>query len=98
MRFRPQAVSTAFIMRERLQTGRVFRYNWVERNSWYPAGWGINRRAIGRVFGQLHYRACHAPQPVQQRWSSAYRTFTRRHLPEFGSQRFKNNWTAYAWL
>jgi hypothetical protein len=85
-------------MKERLQVGKTFNYNWQERTNWYPVGWGFNRRVIGKIFGQLHYRAYHAPKPVTKRWMKSYKAFERKHLPLNGSMRFLNTWTAHSWL
>jgi hypothetical protein len=88
LRFRPQNVSGSFIMKERLQTGKSFNYNYQERTRWYPSGWGFSKKVLGRIFGQLHYRACHAPKPIQKQWASAYKAFGRKYMPINASVRY----------
>ena len=97
-RFRPQNLSKRAVMIERLKFKKTFNYNYQERHSWYPAGWGFNRRVLGKIFGQLHYRAYHSPTPVSKRWMKSYKAFERKHLPLNGSMRFLNTWTAHSWL
>lgn len=99
-KFRPQEISKLDVMRQRLKTGRSENYNWQSRVEWYPVGWGVNKRTIGRLFSRLHYLACHAPQPVQHRWRSAYRTFMNRHFGAAGqaSMRYLNKWSCHSWL
>jgi hypothetical protein len=99
-KFRPQDISTRYIMRERRVTGRVENYNWQTRDKWYPAGWKTNQISIGRRFGHLHYLACHSPELVRRRWSAAYKQFCNQHLADRGkaSVRYLNKWTCHAWL
>ena len=99
-RFRPQDISKKYIMRERRRTGRVENYSWQTRHKWYPAGWRPNHISISRRFGQLHYLACHAPEPVQRRWRQAYQQFCNQHLAARGraSRRYLNTWTCHAWM
>lgn len=98
MKFRPQNLPKFFIMRERLKTGKLFNYNWQDRTKYVLIGDTVNKRVLRNIFGQLHYRACHAPIAVQKRWGGAYRRFRRMHLPDRGSMNFLNNWTAHSWL
>jgi len=98
-KFRPQEVSTRYVMKQRRLTGRAENYNWQTRIKWHPAGWKINHVSIGRRFGHLHYLACHAPSPVQKKWQAAYKTFCDKHLPHGkASMRYLNTWTAHSWL
>ena len=99
-KFRPQAISSRYIMKQRRVTGRVENYNWQTRIKWYPAGWKINQISIGRRFGHLHYLACHSPVPVQKCWRSVYKNFCDRHFADRGnaSIRYLNQWTCHAWL
>jgi len=98
--FRPQDISKKYIMRERRRTGRVENYNWQTRIEWCPAGWKPNQISISRRFRQLHYLACHSPEPVQQRWRQAYRQFCNQHFADRGraSMRYLNTWTCHAWM
>lgn len=34
---------------------------------------------IERMFFRLHYLACHAPKPVQEKWSIAYKAFSKKY-------------------
>ena len=86
-RFRPQDISKKYIMRER-RMGIWVNYNWQTRDKWYPAGWKPNHVSISRRFGQLHYLACHSPEPVQQRWRQAYQRFCDQHIPSRASMRY----------
>jgi hypothetical protein len=97
-RFRPQPISKKYMIKER-RMGLWVNYNWQPRTRWYPAGWKPNQISIGRIFGQLHYLACHAPAPVQKKWEQAYKSFCNKHLPHHhSSQRFLNQYTAHRWL
>jgi hypothetical protein len=99
-KFRPQDISTRYVMKQRRLTGRNENYNWQSRIEWYPAGWGFNKRTIGKQFSKLHYLACHAPEPVTKRWKQAYEQFEARHFASRGnaSMRFLNTWTGHSWL
>jgi hypothetical protein len=99
-KFKPQDVSTRYIMKQRRVTGRVENYNWQTRIKWYPAGWKTNQISIGRRFGHLHYLACHSPAPVQKKWHTVYKQFCRQHLADGGraSMRYLNTWTCHTWL
>jgi hypothetical protein len=79
-RFRPQNIPKSIIIRERLQTGKVYNYNWQTRINWYPANYTYNMRVIARIFGNLHYYACHAPKPVAKKWQKAYNQFKAKHF------------------
>ena len=99
-RFRPQDLPRSFVMRQRLKYGRTDNYTWQTRVEWFPVGYRINRKTISRQFGKLHYLACHAPGPVQQRWDKAYKLFYRRHFgaDRGASIRYLNTWSAHSWL
>ena len=97
-KFRPQGLSKRFILKQRLKYGRPDNYNWQTRVKWYPAGWGFNKQVIGRIFGRLHYLACHAPAPVQQRYQRAYRALDARLTPQRASVRYIDTYSAGAWL
>ena len=99
-KFRPQDISTRYVMKQRRVTGQAENYNWQTRIKWYPAGWKVNQISIGRRFGHLHYLACHSPAPIQKKWRAAYRLFCRQHLADGGgaSMRYLNTWTCHAWL
>jgi len=97
--FRPQDVSKKYIMQQRRLTGRSESYNWRTRVEWYPIGWKLNKRVIGRQFARLHYLACHAPEPIVRKWRPAYNTFYKKHFgSHHSSMRFANNHTAHSWL
>lgn len=99
-KFRPQDVSTRYIMKQRRVTGCAENYNWQTRIKWYPAGWKSNHISISRRFGHLHYLACHSPAPVQKKWHTVYKQFCRQHLADGGraSMRYLNTWTCHTWL
>lgn len=98
-KFRPQDLPKSFTIKQRLKYGRTESYNWQTRVKWYPAGWGFNKKVIGDQFGKLHYLACHAPKPIQKRWSKLYNIFYKKH---FGvhktSVRYLNQWSCHSWL
>ena len=79
-------------MQER-RMGIWVNYNWQTRDKWYPAGWKSNHISIGRIFGQLHYLACHAPAPIQKRWQPAYQRFCNQHIPSRASMRYLETFT-----
>jgi hypothetical protein len=87
-RFRPVSYPKRFVIRQRRLTGAVINYNYQERVTWNPAGWGLSKRVLGRLFNQLHYLACHAPTPVKQRWQENYKNFKNRFIPRRASVRY----------
>ena len=99
-RFRPSSsMTTRSIMLGRRKYGRTDSYNWQSRVEWYPAGFKLNRKTIFKQFGNLHYLACHSPEPVAKKWKHAYNTFHARHFGSFNaSMRYLNNWSCHAWL
>jgi hypothetical protein len=97
-KFRPQQRSAKYKIKEFIKTGRVNNYNWQTRVKWYPAGWGFNKKVLGGIFGRLHYLACHAPMPVQERYQRAYRALDARLTPHNASLRYIVTYSAGAWL
>lgn len=98
-KFRPQDLSKRYIIKERLKYGRSENYNWQTRVKWYPAGWGFNKKVIGDMHGKLHYLACHAPKPIQKRWTKAYDNFYKKHFgTKHASVRYLNEWSCHSWL
>lgn len=98
-KFRPQDLPKIYTIRERLKYGRSDNYNWQTRVKWYPAGWGFNKKVIGDMHSKLHYLACHAPKPIQKRWSKAYEMFYKKHFgTKHASVRYLNNYSCHAWL
>jgi len=95
-RFRPQAVSKVYTMKLRLRTGSAESYNWQSRARWIREP-DANQHIL-RVFGQLHYLACHAPAPVQKKWATTYRRFMNRLEPKQTSVRYYNTWAFSRWL
>jgi hypothetical protein len=98
-RFRPQELPKSWVYKQRLTYGRSETYNFQTRIKWHPAGWGLNKKVIGGQFQKLHYLACHAPGPIQNKWKNAYSVFYKKH---FGSKnisiRFANKYTCHSWL
>jgi hypothetical protein len=98
-KFRPQSQSKLWTMQSRRKHGTSTSYAWQTRVAWVPVGWKPNQISIARRFAQLHYLACHAPVPVQQRWQPAYQQFFIRH---FGTGRatvrYLNRWSCHSWL
>ena len=97
-KFRPQSISKKYVIRMRLKTGQSENYNWQTRIQWYPAGWKVNQISIGRRFGHLHYLACHAPEPIQKKWRSAYKNFCNQHIPGRTSMRYLATFACDSWL
>lgn len=98
-RFRPQHLPSSFIFKHRLKHTSAANWNWQSRIHWYPAGWQVNHISIARRFHQLHYLACHAPEPVQRRWKVAYQRFCVKHFATFrASVRYINNYSCHSWL
>jgi len=99
-KFRPQSIGKRYLMRERLkgQKGR-FSYNWQSRVMWRPVGYKLNKLTLSRQFGILHYLACHAPLPIQEKWKNAYSVFHDKHFGSVkASMRYLNNWSCHNWL
>jgi hypothetical protein len=99
-RFRPSSsMSTRSIMLGRRKYGRTDSYNWQSRVEWYPAGFKLNRKTIFKQFGNLHYLACHSPEPVAKKWQKAYNNYYKKHFGSFGaSVRYLNKWSCHSWL
>ena len=99
-KFRPQDISTSYVMKQRLKYRRTDNYNWQTRIKWYPVGWKLNNRVIGDQHSRLHYLACHAPGPVKKRWRKAYDNFMAKHFGSKGkaSIRYLNSWSCHSWL
>ena len=97
--FRPLNRSTRLIVKQRLKFGHAPNYNFCSRVRWYPAGWKLNQRVIGSIHGRLHYLACHAPVPVQKRWTKTYENFYKKHFGTHkASARYLNQWSCHAWM
>lgn len=98
--FRPQDLPKAYIFKQRLAFGRSDNYNWQTRIKWHPAGWGFNKKVIGNMHSRLHYLACHAPKPIQKRWSKTYDNFQAKHFGSKGkaSVRYLNTYSCHSWL
>ena len=96
-RFRPQPIPKKYMIKER-RMGLWVNYNWQPRTHWYPAGWKPNHISIGRIFGQLHYLACHSPAPIQKKWRAAYQRFCNQHIPSRASMRYLETFTYDSWL
>jgi len=99
-KFRPQGINKRYLLKIRRLIGRNNSYNWQSRVEWYPAGWGFNKRTIGRQFSRLHYLACHAPEPVAKKWQKVYNNFQNKHFATTGkaSIRYLNKYSAHSWL
>ena len=97
-KFRPQDNQKRYMIKLRRLTGRSENYNWCPRSEWYPAGWGPNKKVLGKIFGRLHYLACHAPAPVQAKWRRAYRALEERMFTTRASMRYANKYSADSWL
>lgn len=97
-KFRPQDNQKRYMIKLRRLAGRSENYNWQPRRTWYPAGWGPNKKVLGKIFGRLHYLACHAPPPVQAKWRRAYRALEERMSPARASVRYINKYSASSWL
>jgi len=99
--FRPQERSVKSTMRLRRKGfGAFVNYNFVSRAKWFPAVWQYNQRAIGSMHSRLHYLACHAPKPIQQKWRVTYNNFMIKHLGAAGqgTMRYLNKWSCHSWL
>jgi len=98
-RFRPLGISKQYLLTQRRLTGRIESYSRQSRIEWYPAGWQLNHRTIGRQFSKLHYLACHAPAPIVAKWRPVYNVFYKKYFgSNRASNRFLNKHTAYSWL
>ena len=100
-KFRPSSsMDKKNIMKMRLKYGRTDNYNWQSRIEWYPVGFKLNHKTIFKQFGKLHYLACHAPEPIQKRWTNAYRNYYKKHFgaDKGASVRYLNKWSCHSWL
>jgi hypothetical protein len=100
-RFRPQDISPRYRLKYRIKYDCYVTYNWQTRHGYKRVKpLPLNRETLGRIFGRLHYLACHAPKPVRLKWLRAYNNFMKRYCAEGGrhSIKFANTYTAHAWL
>lgn len=74
-KFRPQNLNKLYLLKHARVTGRRENYNWQTRIEWWPCGYRLNKITIAKQFKQLHYLACHAPDPIRKRWANAYKLF-----------------------
>jgi len=98
-KFRPQEISTSYIMKQRLKYGRTDNFNWQTRTNWVPAGLTKNQIHILRRWQQIHHFACHTKNPAQH-WVFANKMFEKQFLGSMGkgSMRYLNKWSAHSWL
>ena len=99
-KFRPSSsMDKKNVMRMRLKYGRVDNYNWQSRVEWYPVGFKLNHKTIFKQFGNLHYLACHAPDPIKKKWKTAYNVFYKKHFgTSHASGRYLNTYSCHSWL
>lgn len=96
--FKPLELTKRFIIRERYH-GSTVSYNFRSRVKWNPAGWGFNKKVIGKQHSTLHYLAYHAPTPIQKKWKKAHDIFYKKHLgTSHASVRYLNKWSCHSWL
>ena len=94
LRFRPQAISA----RWRQRNGPTGDLNW-DTGSLVSGITPVNRQCLARTFYNLHYRACHAPDPIRRRWKSAYQRFQQQHWPSVTvSVNYVNGYSMLNWL
>lgn len=67
-KFRPQNLGA----RKRKQES-LGKYNWQKK---YP--WSL-KNYLQHVFSVLHYKSCHAPQPIQIKWKGLAFKFSKKH-------------------
>lgn len=100
--FRPQGNTKLHTMRLRRKGygNEWCNYNFVKRDRWYIANWGINKRVLGSIHNRMHYLACHAPGPVRKYWRTTYNNFMNKHFGDAGkaSMRYLNTWSCHSWL
>lgn len=97
--FRPQDLPKSYIFKQRLNFGRSENYNWYTRVKWYPVGWGLNKKTLSKQFGRLHYLACHAPKPIQSKYTKIYQVFYKKHFgSKHASVRYLNNYSCHSWM
>lgn len=80
--------------------GMSENYNFSRRAKWYPAGWQYNQRVLGSIHSRMHYLACHAPKPIQEKWRVTYNNFMINHFGAAGkgTMRYLNKWSCHSWL
>ena len=99
--FRPMENDARWRLKERRNNGPWSgNLNFCRRIEWFPPHMTKQQRMFAKRFSRLHYLACHAPEPVQRKWRSAYNNFMNRHFAQKGnaSMRFLNKYTCHAWL
>lgn len=67
-KFRPQSYNKKYKLFENNN-----RLNWQPRIPW------VIKNYLHHVFSVLHYKASHAPRPIQTKWRTAATKFERRH-------------------
>lgn len=100
--FRPMELSkrATIKLRRRGYGNEWINYNFVNRAKWWPAGWGVNKRTIGRIHSRMHYLACHSPEPIQKKWRVTYNNFMAKHFGAAGraSIRYLNKHSCHSWM
>ena len=99
-KFRPQDMPKIWTIKTRRKGHGTDSYNWHPRVEWWPAGYGPNKKTIGRTFKVLHYKACHSPKKVASKYAKVYNNFENKHFARKGkaSVRYLDTWTAHSWL
>lgn len=82
---------------KRRLSGDSTNYNWQTRTEWWRDS-DTNRKHMIRVWKQLHYLACHAPEPVRRRWAGAYSRLMGRLDPKFASVQYLEKYASVRWL
>lgn len=96
--FKPKFFGSRYIMRVRRLGVKTVNYNFVSRDIWIKASWKFNHIILGKIFGNLHYFASHAPLPLQRKWKNKEKNFYKKHFGWKCSVRYANTWTCHSWL
>jgi hypothetical protein len=76
IKFRPVSTSKRLIVKHRRLYNVYINYNFLDREKIYKLKFFPYVYNIG---SQLHYLADHAPEPVRQKWKTAYQRFTNHY-------------------
>ncbi len=97
IRFFP--TNTPYTVKNYLRKDPRYPIHYPRRIDKYYASLPLNKRTLGKIFGQLHYLSSHAPKQKQKQWKRATDRFIAHHMPvDRCGARWHNKYTAGGWL
>ena len=98
VKFRPSEVSKKMTMRNR-RMGDPYTFKFPRRIDFVGTNWAPNQIAICKIHARLHHLACHAPEPVQKQWRTAYNVLTTKLFgTDLATVRYLNTFSCHSWM